>query len=666
MKVLIVCTALLVTLGSKAQLTYLGDDAVQRSGDGYLNRKQSPGLVTLNGKYYFITPNGNFYQTEGTAATTKIEKQFSPQSVAYLKATNKYVYFAYGTGADYMGDLARYSPATGVTIVRTPTKNNTMLSLNSQVVPGNNFLVDEVFTSYDNDAFLIRKFTNNVFYIYLVSDHNDNANADLVFTQNLNDNYITTPISVNTELETFKTDVYCNGREKPTGVYQTTVNIIKRTPNDASKYEFKTNFSTLKNGLYPYNRFLRTKNNMYSLYKVIDSAAGKKYLRLYSFNDKTIVPTTNALLLTNEDVDTQIADGEIYISYKGTLIKYNETANKYFGIIEENDAAAAWQNIAKNTRFLKAGNYYMYRRNGVLAVYNNTLKTTSTIPGAFGHPNQHYFTQHPAEAYAGKNSFYFTRRVNDKITFMRHNPVTNTATSIDFPEFKKEKFDEIKAIFHNGSRFVFLTKYKGKKDKPVYKMFMYTEDGEPLTAPITAAVPKPEPKTAVAAEVKRFDITTFDKKLFAQQLVKIISNQGNQFEDIKGEQIVSSFGNKSKSTVTLEGFGAGEIIDYKADSKLFRYQAETVIIKGKANALAFLDVLDREVQNLVAGNGIQRVTDLDMKVRKRLNYIFTGKQAYDATEIKFLQLDAYCAGDFENPGEAIFTITIRVDKPARK
>lgn len=665
MKVIVVVLALLTSVTSNAQLTYIGNDAMQNNADGYITSKQTPGLVTLNGKYYFITPNGNFYQTDGTEAGTKIEKQFAPQTVAYLKATNKYVYFAYGSG--YIGDLARYSPATGVNIVRNPTDNNAFLYLNSQVVPGNNFLIDEVFTNYENDAFLIRKFTKDNFYIYIINDHNDNAKVNLVFTKKLNNSYITTPISVNTELETFKTDVYCNGREKPTGVYQTTINIIKRTESDDTKYEFKLNFATLKNGLFPYDRLLRTQNNIYSLYKVIDSAANKKYLQLYSFNDKVITPTKTVLRLTDEDVDTQVMDGEVYITYKGSLIKYDETKKGYLGILEENDATGSWQNIAKNTRFLKVGDNYMYRRNNALSIYNSTLKKTNTINGAFWHVNKHYFTQHKVEAYAGKNSFYFTKRINDKVTFVRYNPVTNTETPIEFPEFKKEKFDEIKAIFHTGNRFVFLTGYTGKKNKPVYKMFMYTEDGAPLTAaaaPVTVTAVQ-APKVAPKPQPKPLDIKNFNKKLFTEQLIKIISNQGNQFEDIKGESIASEFGNKSKSTITLEGFGEGNIINYKSVSKLFRYEAETITIKGKANALAFLDVLDKEVINLITNNGIKREVDIDAKVRRRLNYIFTGAVGYDATEIKFLQLDAYCAADFENPDEAIFTITIRADKPAR-
>jgi hypothetical protein len=206
------------------------------------------------------------------------------------------------------------------------------------------------------------------------------------------------------------------------------------------------------------------------------------------------------------------------------------------------------------------------------------------------------------------------------------------------------------------------TKYSGNFDANGYfdGVFKVTDAQNNVTEQIYqngVQVAKYQPKP--------IDIKTYDKKRFTDQLVKIVNNQGNQFEDIKGESIASEFGNKSKSTVTLEGFGEGVIINYKSVSKLFRYEAETVIIKGKANALAFLDVLDKEVQKLIANNGMQRVVDIDAKVRKRLNYIFTGAVGYDATEIKFLQLDAYCNTDFENPDDAFFTVTIRADKPAR-
>lgn len=661
MKKIFFLLLVIISYSLNAQLTFIGNDEIQRNYDGYTSGKQTQGLVKLEDKFYYITPNGNFYQTDRTEGGTKIVKQFSPQNIAYLKATNKYVYFGYGSGSGYMQDLARYSPNSGLNIVINPTNNNAMLDLNSQVVPGQNFLVDEVFTNYDKESFLIRKFTKDNFYIYVINDKNDNAKVDLVYTKKLNNNYITTPISVNTELETFKTEVYCNGREKPTGVYETTITINKRTENDDTKYEFKTNFSLLKKGKFPFERFLRTKDKIYTLFKLVDSATSKKSYRLYHYENKSIFGTKYELALPNDDVDTQVLDGEIYISCKGYLAKYNESREAYELIISDKNATKEWQNIAKNTRFLKVGNNYMYRRDYELFIYNSATKRTTNLPNTVNIPiPKNIFGQHSTLAYAGKNSFYFSQVVDNKYIFTRYNTITNTISKIEFPEFKKEKFVEIKAILHLENKFVFLTSYVGKKDKPVYKMFMYNEDGEEptITVPSFANVDtKIEPTPAVKTEYKTIDIKTFNKQLFLEQLVKILNDQSNQFKDIIGEKLPDGTGYEYKSFVTLEGFGKEKIMDFKRTSQLFRFEAETNSIKGKDKALEFFNMFDILVQKLVAGNTIKREVDIDVKTRKIINFLNTDTN-------KLLQLDMY-SNDFTNPEDAIFTITLRADKVAK-
>ena len=645
---------ILFAFTANAQLIYIGDDAPQNKFDGYQNSKRTAGLAVLGNNYFFITPNGKFYQTDGTEKNTLVKKQFSPQDVGYLKASNKYVYFTEGSMEDIVKNLTRYSPTTGFNLIRDVSNNYSVLQLNHVAVPGQTFTVDEMFVSYDKNDVLIRKFTKDNFYVYSIHDPNDNANANLVYTRRLGTSNLTMPINMSTEIETRNGDVYFNGRENPTGVFETTINIIKPVAEDDSKYEFKYKYAVLKSGLFPYNRFLRTNNNIYSLFKVVDSAKNEKYLTLYNFKDKQIADVGKALEYTSYDVDTQIMDGEIYISYKGNLHRYSEEEKNFIGIIIEKNASTGWEELAKNTRFLKVGNYYLYRRNGALFVYDYDTRLTKEVSKASLAKNYNFLTQHNIYAYAGNNSFYFTQRVNEKEVFTKYNPVTNTYTPIIFPDFKKNMFEETKAILHNGNKFVFLTSYNGKKDKSVYKMFMYTEEGESLAnknEPVTPIIVKPEPKK----ETNFFDIKTFDKKLFVEQLMKILNDQSNQFKDITAESIPSDLSPKYKSTIKLDGFGEGVIIDYKRDSYLMRYEAESVVLKGKFNGLAFLDLLDSEVQKLVANNGITRVIDVDVKVRKLIHYLNTDGN-------KLLQLDLYCPTDFTNPEEAVFTLTIRADK----
>ncbi len=660
MKTIILLLFLFFTFNSVAQLTYLGDDALRNKYDPYSNSKQTQGLVKLEDKYYFITPNGNFYQTDGSESNTKIIKQFSPQSIAYLKATNKYVYFGYGNGNGFMQDLARYSPTLGLNIVRNPNNNNAMLDLNSQVVPGNNFLVDEVFTNYDKEALLIRKYTKDNFYIYIINDKNDNAKVDLVFTQKLNNNYITTPISVNTELETFKTDVYCNGREKPTGVYQTTININERLENDDTKYKFKTNFSLLKNGMYPYDRFLRTKNKIYTLFKKVDSATAKKSYQLYYYDLKSIFGTKTELVLRNDDVDTQVLNGEIYISGKGYLVKYNETKEVYETILNEEKAEMEWQNIAKNTRFLKVGNNFLYRRNYEFAIYNSDTKKTINLPNTVNIPlPKNYYGQHTTFAYAGKNSFYYSQVINNKTVFTRYNTNTNTASQIDFPSFKKQHFEALNAILHHENKIVFLTTYKGKKDKLIYKMFMYNEDGEAAINTIST-IPSLEPVKQPNTTPKEFDATKFDATLFKTEISKVLKDQSNKFINIKGESIPHEFKNKYATTAPLTNFAESFISDFSRESNLWRYQAESFTIKGKNAALDFFNKLDFEIKTLLAGNTIKRIVDVEVKARKVVNYKFL-----ETDEIKIIGLDLSTNTSNDDYENAYYTITIRADKRAK-
>jgi len=97
-----ICTLLVtINITSKAQLIYLGDDEIQKKlGQGYVlstDTKRASGFVQLNYKYYFTTPNGNVYETDGTEGNTKIIKQSCLQNFPYLKATKKYVYFGEST-----------------------------------------------------------------------------------------------------------------------------------------------------------------------------------------------------------------------------------------------------------------------------------------------------------------------------------------------------------------------------------------------------------------------------------------------------------------------------------------------------------------------------------------------------------------------------------------
>jgi hypothetical protein len=665
MKKIVTLALVLVTLGANAQLVYLGDDDRQKGfDDGYFINRGTTGFVTMGGLQYFISPNGKLMQTDGTEKNTKVITSFAPESIPYLKATNKYVYFAYDGNDGAVKRLYRYSPSSGLNRVTNPLDNNADFMLNANVI-NNKFMADEIFTSYEKDYLLIRKFTKDVFYIYIIKDNNDNAKVYLVESKQLDSRNVQTPIGVNTTIEAHKSDIYWNGQMAKNKVYETIVVSYQQTKEDSYKYKFKSNFILKDIGMYIYPGFARTKENNYILIRTEDKEAKQKNFRLFYCKDTSLASFATKLNLPFDDATTQVIDGNIYISCKSELHVFNEKTSSYRKIFTKNDAQSGWYNIAPNQQFLKVGNYFMCSENYKPFIHNSNTNVTEPVLAEGTYQDNYFYLNKPLY-FAGKNSFYFSTKVNGAAVFSRYNPITKAYSPIQFPDTKKERFEKIRAVFQDSTcskKFIFLTSYKGKKDKPVYKMFMYNEDGE--TLPTTAAILTFNTSNVVTipnkeqiAVTKSIDVKTFDKKQFLTQLAKILNNQSNQFEDIKGEALPNGTFYEYKSLAKLDGFGGEKIMDFKKSSSLIRFQAETSSIKGKNNGLEILNMLDAEIQKLIAGNNIKREIDVDIKTRKVIQYLNTDGN-------KLLQLDLYCGGDASNLEEAIFTITIRADKVAR-
>lgn len=643
MKYLVLAVLLIISSISKSQLVYLGDDDIQKSKkDGYVSLLKTTGMVTLDGKYYFSTPNGRVYETDGSESNTKVLKEFAPQNLPSLQATSKYIYFLYNGIGEDVKSLARYSPSTGVNLVNAGYNN---ISINCIKVPGGTTLVDELFTNYDKDALLLRTFKNDRFNIYTLSDFNSKPDADIVAGYDLNMRDISTPIDIGTEIETFKNEVYWNGRVKPTGVYETSTYIYKPTQNNARTYEFKTQFSLLKYKLFPYFRFLRTQKNIFSLVKEVDSIGGFKHL-LYYYDESQMKSGSYDLRPQATDYDSQKIDDEIYVSCKGYLWRFIEKTTEFVEMIGDNKTTNSWDNVQKNKRFLKVNNYYLYRSNGKLWVYSATSKKTKEISNEVLPKINNQFTLFDTYAYAGKNAFYFTQKINDKEVFTKYSPATETYTPIEFPAFKRQDFEEIKNISQINDKFVFLTSYKGKKDKPVYKMFMYTE--EATTETTTPLIIKTPTITIVDKPI--------DVKLFTKQFINIIGNAANKFENIKGEAIEGGFGIEDRSTQPLEGFADEKIINYSSSSYLYRYQAETGLF-SKADADKKINQFDELIKAMKLPFTFTRTIDIEMKIRKIIRYDFNGKMA---TVYLDLSTDANDLND-----DTKFKISIRADKSSR-
>lgn len=475
---LLLITTIIVNI-SYAQLVYIGDDEIQeRYYDGYIRSRKTIGFVTLHGKHYFVTPNGNVFQTEGAVENTKIIKQFEPQNEPFLKATNKYVYFAYNVTAKDLKELVRYNTSKGIGSLESPYKRNAYFPVEARRSPATDskYLASEIFVNYDKDALLVRSFETDAYYVFKIDDANEKNEASWVAAYDVDVKNISLPIYYGTSIETFNNEVYFNGLTKPTGTYETSVRVFKPSDIGYDDYKVKYNFEIKKYYMYPYLDFFRTEKHIYSFIKVQDSVTKEIYHNLYYFDNAALI--CSKLNLTNKAVDfkAEKIGEDIYVSYKGDLWKFNEEKDGFDYIILGENTDLPWDDIAKDKRFLKVNEYYMYRRGGKLWIYNEKNKATTEVTKEALAKNPNYFTLFDTYAYSGKNCFYFTQYINSKQTFIQYNPATNSYSPIVFPSFKKQDFEEIKAIYYENGKFIFLTSYKGKKDKPVYKMFMYTEE----------------------------------------------------------------------------------------------------------------------------------------------------------------------------------------------
>lgn len=628
----------LTSTNAPAQLTYLGEDETGKKIDGYVAGKKTTGLVMLNGKYYFATPNGNFYQTEGNETSTKIIEKFTPQNFMYLAATQKYIYYAKDFGGGLVKDFVRYNPVSEK-ITATHFADNTykQFTVNGNEVPGNAQTVDEVYVSPDSDQLFIRAFTNDMFSIYALSDNSEDNLADHVYSSKLVMTNISTPISTNTEVSALNKEVYFNGRVKPTGTYETSVNIYKPTETNKNKYEFKISFQIKEKKATIYDRFLRTKNAMYSLIKIEDSI-GKYHHDVFLYNGKSITGAKEILLNNADDYNAQVIDGVIYVSYKGAIWTFIEEKSKFNRIYFDDAANESWDYIQKNKRFLKAGNYLLYSKGKKFGVYNLITKKSMALknPVLANQPN--FFTYSKTYVYAGNNSFYFMDNVNGQEVFTQYNPANNSYTPFVFPEFKKQSFGEIKAIYQTGNKFVFLTSYIGKKDKPEYKMFMYSEGGNETVV----AVPEVKPTVKV-----------FNAKLFEQQVNSIIAEPKNGFKNILGDVKNTSTNSTpiNASTVAVEGIGDGTIINYK-DSRTFMYTAETNRM-FKEDAAAIMETIEKQLQKIKLPFSFTKIINYDVASRRFISYEFNGKMAT-------IDLDMLRGTDAENAPN--WTVTFRVRK----
>ncbi len=455
-----------------AQLVYLGDDEADKKYDGYQLNKLCGGLVQQGNSYYFTTPNGHFFKTDGTAENTKVISNFSGYDGLFLGATNKFIYYTINING--RGNLIQYNPAantfTTQLYVNDPYE---IFSLTGVVVPdGNKQTIDELFVCPDKSKIFFRTFKNDKFRIYTI--HDDTPSKVIM----IKEAYMPTAenpdvvIGVGCKLGFVRNEVFFNGRIKKAsmGIYETSISSVGPKADNESEYEFKSDYRLLEKKILNNDKLLQTPTSIFTLAQRQDND-GKQQLLEYTTKNASFTKTI--LSFKANDYSADVLDGEIYVSCKGKISLYDEKKQDYYYVF--NDEKSIWSNIIPMGRFLKSNAYILYKSDdgfGVINTYNRGVKSIKT-PVLINEPNK--YDAGPVYAYAGKYGFYFIDYADGKNVFTQYNPLENLYTATIFPEFNKETYKETRGIFQQGDRFLILTAYTGNKGKIIYKMFMYKE-----------------------------------------------------------------------------------------------------------------------------------------------------------------------------------------------
>ncbi len=472
-----------IATSTQSQLTYLGDDEVEKKIDGYAVGFKTRGFEEINNQYFFTTPNGHIYQTQGTIGTTSVFKKFPPQHLLFFSATKKYLLYGYNADFNLVNyninqTMYRYDPTGGNHAEANTVKqsNNNSFELQLEVGRLMPVSVNELFVNYEKDKTFIRTFNlhnSNELKIYALHDEgahqvNEVYSCDFIISN--------MEIGGSTKIGYYKNQVYFNGTFWPKDTkygYETGVTVAENSLTAPDDYKFKTQFVLKNSGATIYEHFLRTKTKIYSLLK-IDKETSFNML-LYNYRENGLYPSVDSIKYKADDWAAEMLDGEAYISCTGKIWKFNERKSSYDEIYTDKSGKIKWTKINGDNRFLKAGNFLMYDDGNTFFAYNMQTKISTAIKAVVQAKEPNSTNINKTKMYAGKNSFYFMNLVDGKEVFTQYNPANNIYTPIVFPEFQKQIFGEIKTIYHLANKFIFLTSYIDKKDNPVYKMFMYTE-----------------------------------------------------------------------------------------------------------------------------------------------------------------------------------------------
>lgn len=237
-------------------------------------------------------------------------------------------------------------------------------------------------------------------------------------------------------------------------------------------YDISSFYSLRSKGFELYDGFYRVKDSLFVLGLFENAETKKKDLTIASIHWATMrVPVVKAI--DRQNILTNVLDDELYFINGRQILRWTPGKTEIDELFIKD---SLWpKSLASNKYLMKTGNYLLFRET------EDQIKTYNLLTGKFGQfeapepvvePNSLY-KYLPPTIYSTSAGVFYMEMENGVQRFKRYDPATDTHEAIPFPDYKNEKFKSFTNIFQEGDRFYFLTEYIGKKERSVYRMFIY-------------------------------------------------------------------------------------------------------------------------------------------------------------------------------------------------
>lgn len=474
---------------SFAQLSFLGTDKLFKGSNPYYAPELAGGIVTLGTDFYFTTPAGRLYRTDGTEAGTTAVIALKGQSMPILAATGTYLYVGV-QDPGYASFLHRYTPGSrklDVLRQENPAQN---FRFNNQRPPGYNLMADLLAVSPDRKYIAFRNFINDAISVNVISDDAPETIRTVKYCSGSEIASLDLAIHPSSEIAFVRNEIFVNGSERDlltaaskadaagnlkltrSGNRAFSASSVIKKPGDATGWLLGSYYHLDSKGYTLYKGLLQTKAELFALVsKNGGETVGEHQLVRF---DSTKLLLSKDKLPGGKYYTAEVHDDAIYLLTTGAIYRYDRPADHFTKVFS--DTGSGWNTVYDTDLMLKSGKHLLTRvRERLVMIDESTGKATTFSPGNIQEePNRFSFGDR--YAWATRRAFYVMDNSGGKPVFTQVSPDTKRTKAIPMPLIDRSEFVKFRAVFQLGDRFLLLTEYRNRKGDPVFNMFMYREE----------------------------------------------------------------------------------------------------------------------------------------------------------------------------------------------